>query len=311
LETVMRNPYFLSLLIADGANIDSNIRTEVEIANVWWRRRIGGGGASGLSRQQTLLKIGDLLWSGNHSEFPITTLDPSALHSLESDVVVVPLEGRDQRHFSHDILLDWVLCRCLDQHRSELPKLLLESGQPLPFVRAIQLFSMSLLEVDKDPALWKTIYDQLNATKTLAGRWAQSFLLGPVVSFKGSDLLKLIGPVLLGGNAATLADMIRCMMVLQVEPELLYLSAALSLGQSIDEIVQLMWSDPIPVTGAWMAFFSWIFTVIDDVPTSLRGDLLTLFECWQRKTSPGTPYRDKVAETCVDWLDKATTRISV
>lgn len=307
LQPILRNPFLLSVLV-DQRMLPSGrplppLATEVEVSTVWWGNVVDSGGADGIARQQSLLKVGRRVLKNRGTLISTDDIDARILLTLRSDRILIREPGRDVYRFGHDLLEDWVLARVIDQQLDILTDFLRELGQPLGIVRPIQLVGLFLLELRGDHERWAQLVDQLDQASDLSPRWRQALLLAPLLSARASELLEALTGSLLARDGRLLADVLLSLRTIEVLPNLALFYGAAMVAKQVNEITSLLLRDPVPSQRVWRPLIDWLVPRLEDLPIPVRAETVQIMLIWQRHSPPGTVHRREIGERAMAWLE--------
>jgi len=315
LSPILRNPLMLRLL-EDPRMLPNPeglppVATEIEVSKVWWDRLIGHeGSVSGRDRKSALLRLGKQVIKSPGKHFTVEdALSSESIISFTADQIIKKDPVREVYHFGHHLLEDWVMFRVLDQHREDLSAYLQELDEPLGLYRAVQLLGLTLLENYKTADAWINLIEQVEQGSELSPRWRQALLTAPLVSPRSSELLDKAEPLLIADNARRLIELLVAVRTLEVMPNFslmsLFTEAELKFR---DRLMPLFMSDPIPRWSVWQPFISWLLKRINDLPASVRPEVVKLMEIWQVKSQTGSIYRKEIGEIAIAWFKEAEAR---
>ncbi len=312
LATIIRNPFFLSLIddhrmrrLSRVGLVEAPI-TEVDVSDVWWDDVVGRDGVAGRERQMALMRLGEQAVAARGRRLWDDSLPADALVSLESDRIVRRDLGRNVYRFGHDLLEDWVLYRVLDRHREGIANYLRDQDQPLGLYRPLQLLATSLLERDSNAEAWNSLIARVG-TAGLATRWRQAVLTAPLTSTRVRSMLDKTEAHLLADNANLLIALLTALRTLEVAPNIGILGsieATLDEDEKTPERVRTyLLQDPIPRWNVWLPTIGWLLTHADHLPPGARLEVSRVMDLWQRHAPVGSPYREDIARVAFAWLD--------
>ncbi|MTJ15329.1 hypothetical protein FJR11_22735 [Anabaena sp. UHCC 0187] len=308
LSPILKNPLMLKLLEDPRMlpNLEDlpPIATEIEVSNVWWSRVvIGQNPIIGEGREQILTSLGEKAVKSPGTRLRIENANPEAVVSLKQDRILIQDIDRRLFRFGHDLLEDWVMLRVINEYREELPAYLKELGEPFGLLRAVQLVGVALLESHVTAEFWINLIEQVEQASELSPRWRQALLTAPLVSPRCSELLNKAEPILIADNARRLIELLVALRTLEVMPNfsLMYLFTKAEL-ESSDRVMPILMSDPIPRWSVWEPFMGWLLKRINDLPSSIRPEVVKLMEIWQVKSPTGSIYRKEIGEIAIAWL---------
>ncbi|HZS09349.1 MAG TPA: ATP-binding protein [Blastocatellia bacterium] len=312
LQPIIRNPFLLNILVDERmltAETDPEmVATESELCNLWWERVIGANGASGRARQLALLQLGKqvIRKPGWHLVADVSLAGP--LFTLEMDRIVRREPNRDVYRFGHDLLEDWVLCRVLDQQRSDLPGYLKEIQQPLGILRAVQLLGCSLLELNDNLNEWLDLLQAVGQDAGIEPRWKHALQIAPLLSTKVEELLGRLAENLLENDGELLEKILLALQAIEVNPNPALLEGAMGLSRDPADFLSMVYSQPHPRSRTWVPMIGWIVRHSDKLPRRLRPLVVQLMMIWQKESHPGSPHRKEVGELAFKWFEEATKR---
>lgn len=208
-DTVLRRPFFLDALTRLPVAAGSEVRSEVDLVELWWEH----GGADGVDfapaqgRRNVLLALGEQLLANPGARLAIRDVDPVALDELLQAGVLRSAELGISVVFSHDIYEEWVLERILRQRRTEIAKAIRDGGEDLQLARPLQLLAAFLLERSESGDAWANLLAAVGA-EDLRATWSRVVLAAPVRSVRSREMLDRIEPVLLRDDGRLLARLI-------------------------------------------------------------------------------------------------------
>lgn len=319
LEPILKNPFMFSLLadprITSGDTPLPPVASEVEVCQVWWQRVVGlqgGDGALGISRQNSLLQLGELAAHAPGSwlsRLDVTNISSEALDSLRGDRILLFDEASDRLRVRRDPLEEWVLFRVLNARPRNLNTTLASLEQPLGLSRSVQLLGAFLLEHFDSPKEWSQTLSQLEGDAELAPRWRQAMLTAPLVSTRSSELLQKAEPVLLSDDGRLLIDLLAALRTIEVEPN----SNLLPLVQDEEPAKReaILMRYPVPRVAVWQRLLLWLVPRVEDFPVAVRPEVVRVFEMWQRATSDMGDneklqqllLRPQIADIAFRWLE--------
>jgi hypothetical protein len=287
------------------------VATEIEISKVWWDRLVGNeNSVSGRDRKNSLLKLGKQVVKSPGKHFTVEeTVTPESIISLAADCIIVQDPDREVYRFGHDLLEDWVMYRLLDQRREDLSAYLQELDEPFGLYRSVQLLGLALLENSNTVDSWIQLIEQVEQASELSPRWRQALLTAPLVSPRSSELLDKAEPLLIADNARRLIKLMVAIRTLEVMPNFSLMSFFTEEElRSSDRVMPLLMSDPIPRLSVWQPFMGWLLKRLNNLPDSVRPEVVKLMEIWQVKSPIGSIYRKEIGEIAIAWLKEEEVR---
>jgi hypothetical protein len=308
LEPVMSNAFFLDLLTDrrfTGGTAAEFPSTEAALSDVWWERIVGlDGTADGKERQQSLIEAARRAIASPFRKFPDSGLPPTAMSSLEGDVVLRREAGRNVYRFAHDLLEDWSLIRLLDQHAHELPRFIVEAGEPSGMSRSVQLLGCWHFEREPTPDAWATLLGDIERNPSLAPRWRQAMLAAPLLSSRLEELLVKAADILLADEGRLLLDLLRHVRTSEIDVDPAMQRLARGLAKTPEEAVALAARFPVPRWRIWYGVLRWLLARAGSLPAPVLDESLRLMETWQEKSPPDTPLRREIGQLALQLLEK-------
>lgn len=315
LSPILKNPLMLRLLEDPRMLPNSEdlppVATEIEIGKVWWDRLVGNeNSVSGRERKSSLLRLGRQVVKSPGKHFTVEeTVTPESIISLAADRIIVQDPDREVYRFGHDLLEDWVMYRLLDQRREDLSAYIQELDEPFGLYRSVQLLGLALLENSNTADSWIQLIKQVEQASELSPRWRQALLTAPLVSPRSSELLDKAEPLLIADNARRLIELMVAIRTLEVMPNFSLMSFFTEEElRSSDGVMPLLMSDPIPRWSVWQPFMGWLLKRLNDLPTTVRPEVVKLMEIWQVKSPRGYIYRKEIGEIAIALLKEEEAR---
>ncbi|MBD2580481.1 ATP-binding protein [Oscillatoria sp. FACHB-1406] len=311
LSPILKNPLMLRLLedprMLPNPEDLPPVATEIEVSNVWWERVIIGQNLIvGEAREQILINLGEQAVKSPRTRLRIKNADSEAVISLKLDRIIIKDPDRRLFRFGHDLLEDWVMLRVLNEYREELPAYLKELGEPFGLLRSVQLVGVALLENHATAESWINLIEQVEQASELSPRWRQALLTAPLVSPRSSELLDKAESPLIADNARRLIELMVAIRTLEVMPNFSLMSLFTEEElRSSDRLMPLLMSDPIPRWSVWQPFMGWLLKHLNDLPTTVRPEVVKLMEIWQVKSPTDSIYRKEIGEIAIAWLNEA------
>lgn len=300
-NVVLRNLYFLRTVeeFARAEPLDGPaalaLVTEADIARVWWERLVGRDAAR--DRQQAMLSFGEGALADRSHRVAARGLDPRVIRSLEMDGIIRRDAETDTFWFSHDVLEEWTVARCLAQANDAIGRLK-ANGDPFWATGALQLYASSILERDGGVA-WRELLTQ--AEEDASVPWGEVVLTAPFRSTRLPELLTQIGSVLREDDGRRLASFLRALRTRFIRPNPLLEKILQSQQMEAAERNALLLEMGIPWGPAWVPVLAWLAPQLSDLPWRAREEASRIMLAWQRTPIPGLPFRREIAEAALKW----------
>lgn len=273
-QAVARNLYRLRRLLAQGAEA-SEVRTEVDLADLWWRTGDAPDGPARRPRTRILQDVADQLLVGA-TRLDTSSFDPTPLDALVRSETLRDLGG-EQMVLRHDILRDWALFGRLRERPAALTNADLAQAPTPSLLRAVELLARYRLE-HGDLDAWRRLLERVSAPGRHAA-WRRAVLLALVRSEAAAAILDLAAPDLLAEDGRLLQDLIR--LTLAVEAQTLAELVAQT-GQTATEAMARI---AVPSGPSWNRLTVWLLTLGDRLASKATPDVVTLWARWLQFTS--------------------------
>lgn len=292
---VVRNLFRLSR-IANLSNAESTPRTEVEMAEQWWRSADGSTGKGHRDRGRLLKALAMQAAAGrdpmDSSDHPAAAVDALIASETLRDL------REDRVSFYHDVLREWAIANVFQVDPSLADQWALQRPAPAIYARAVELAARMALERDGDLARWQALLEQMSGG-SVHGSWRRPVLLALVRSEIGPRLLDRVSEPLLAGNGKLLCELIRLVLAVEVEPASKLLSLA-----GVDPSMVPTDLD-IPIGSSWPRLIGWLLTLGRDLPSAAIPSVVDLYLTW----SSGMFGRDPLTPLLVNWFHFWLTQI--
>jgi hypothetical protein len=292
-QAVARNLYRLRRLLAQGADA-SNVRTEVDLADLWWRTG-DGPDAGRRPRTRILQDLADQVLAGS-TRLETRSFAPTPLDALVRSETLRDLGG-EQMVFRHDILRDWALFGRLRERPEALTEAHLTQAPTPSLLRAVELLARDSLE---HGALnrWRGLLECVSAPgQHLA--WRRGVLLALVRSEAALAALDLAAQDLLAEDGRLLQDLIR--LTLAVDAQTL----AELLAQAGQTPTEAMAQIVVPSGPSWNRLIVWLLTLGDRLPSKATPDAVTLWARWLQFTAGRGRSSAAIVRRFHGWLAQA------
>ncbi len=266
-RAVARNLFRLSRL-ADRPSTET-FRTEVDMAEQWWRT--ADGGIDGRRDRARLLQ--DL---AEHAIAGTELTNPRGHPSQAIDALVQRQAlrdlGSDRVEFRHDIYRDWAIANVLYSQPAIRKRLALQRPAPAALVRGVELAARLSLERGDDDSGWRLLLDDVSQAGS-HGSWRRAVLLAPVRSEVALDCLRRISRHLLASDASLLRELIRTVIAVDSVPAREFASPGVD-PATIPEHLHF------PHAPSWWRLISWLLSVEGRLPPAVIPDVADLYAGW-------------------------------
>jgi hypothetical protein len=287
---VARNLFRLSRLASFPSDAPI-VRTEVEMAEQWWKTADGTKDENHRDRARVLRALAEQALTSavplNVSDLPTPAVDALVASQTLRDL------GNDRVTFRHDVLRDWAIANLLIADPALVEKLPLDRSAPAGLARGIELAARMTIEHSTDSARWKSFVDVLSKEEN-HGSWRWAALLALVRSEIGQELLNRASGYLLDNNAKGLQELIRLVMAIDANTGTKWFSA---LGIDPKFIPANL---NVPSGPSWSRLILWLLALGDSVPAAAIPDVVDFYLDW----STGMLGQDPLTPLLVPWLYK-------
>lgn len=261
-----RNLYRLSRLLREPSA--ASVRTEAELAQLWWTSADGAPAAEVRAAQRILEALATAALKGE-AGIDLAEDSPARDHLLAAQSIREA--KRDRLDFYHDVLRDWAIGTYLVEDPSRLAGFDL-SGPVSPRVaRGVEIAARLLLETGKDASAWLDLLAHLSPPSA-HGSWRRQAILALVRSEVAMDVLDKASASLLAGGGALLAELSTT--IIAVETQAAVDVITLPNGSKVD----LPRSYRTDVTGSSVLVLRWVLAHAAKVPMSAIGAVVELVE---------------------------------
>lgn len=261
-----RNLYRLSRLLREPSA--ASVRTEAELAQLWWTSADGAPSAERRAAQRILEALATAALKGE-AGIDLSEDSPARDHLLASQSVRET--RRDRLDFYHDVLRDWAIGTYLVEDPSRLAGFDLSRPVSPRVARGVEIAARLLLETGKDASAWLDLLGHLSPPSA-HGSWRRQAILALVRSEVAMDVLDKASASLLAGEGALLAELSTT--IVAVETQATADVITLPAGSKVD----LPRSYRTDVTGSSVLVLRWVLAHAAKVPMSAIGAVVELVE---------------------------------
>jgi hypothetical protein len=259
-----RNLYRLSRLLKVPSV--TGIRTEAEMAGLWWKSADGAPVKNVRAAQRLLAALAERALQG---EGGLEIAEDSAARSHLIGTMTLREVRRDRLDFYHDVLRDWAIGSYIAEHPQHLDALDMTVPVSPRVARGIEFAARIALESGADCSEWIQLLGQLSVPEA-HGSWRRQAILGLSRSEVGYELLEKCGTGLLEDGAALLVE--SCTTIATVETVATSDLMRMPDGTRID----MPRSYRIDVTGSAIVLLRWVLTHVAEIPMSAIGAVVEL-----------------------------------
>ena len=296
-RAVTRNLFRLAQL-ARQPDAVQGLRTEIDMAERWWRTADGTGLDGRRDRARLLKALAEQALS------LADTLDTSAHPSEAVDALVnsQTLRGldEDRMSFRHDVFRDWAVANLLHSSPEIVAGLPLTRPAPGPLVRGVELAARMALERAGDDSLWRSFLEKVSR-EGAHGSWRRAALLALIRSEVGVDLLNRASGFLLASRATLLRELVRTVTAVAVRP-----AFKMFAGIGIDAAtIPENWN--VPSEPSWHRLIRWLLDLGENLPAAAIPDVTNLYMNWSSGTLGLDTITPKLLKRLHSWLTEIET----
>jgi hypothetical protein len=294
---VTRNLFRLARL-ANRAGDEPVPRTEVDMAEQWWRTADGRFDGDHRERARLLKALAEQILS---SAEPLDVSDhpTRAVGALVTSETLRDL-GNDRVAFRHDVLREWAIANLLYFEPTTVERLPLARPASATLARGVELASRMVLERAVDVTRWQSLVERLSHEGT-HGSWRRAALLALVRSEVGPELLTRVSTLLLANRASMLREIIRIVMAVDTE------SASQRLAAIGIDPATIPASLYIPSGPSWHRLISWLLSLGEALPIAAMPDVVALYTAWSVGTLGLDPLTPLLTQQLYRWLTEIET----
>lgn len=307
-RSVVRRPFFASVLTKRYANETAVPRSEVELATAWWN---GGGygaeaGHAGL-RRSALVELARYGAAALGRRIPSLSLDPQALAELAADGIIRDIRVGQTVRFVHDIYFEWAFLQLLVSEGMQWLGIIRQVGEPPSLGRVVELLSQAELKDGQD---WRAHLSHLEAVRDVRSQWLRAWILGPFGLPDFDRHEAVYNEVMLDSGYERVAKLVLWYQAEKTKPNVLALDA--DRFPDIDLTQRLRFADAIALPSdvtQWRRLCSWLVTHIAHVSVATRPEILSVFEVWQNIAADvENPVSTHILGMVSTWLVDIETR---
>jgi hypothetical protein len=294
-----RNLYRLSRLLKVPGT--TGIRTEAEMAGLWWQSA-DGAPANDVRAAQRLMAA--LAAGALRGEGGLEIAEDSSARSHLIAAMTLREVRRDRLDFYHDVLRDWAVGNYIAEHPEHLAGLDMTVPVSPRVARGIEFAARLALESGADCSGWIHLLGQLSVPEA-HGSWRRQAILGLSRSEAGYELLQKCGTGLLEDGAALLVEL--CTTIATVETVATSDLMRIPDGDRID----MPRSYRTDVTGSAIVVLRWVLAHVAEIPISAIGAVVELVKIQLYLLNHLQPFAHQTAVMLFSWLRQLDVRDTV
>ncbi|MET4016060.1 hypothetical protein [Bradyrhizobium sp. S3.2.12] len=270
---VVRNLYRLARL-ARHSNDKEVPRTEVEMAEEWWRAADGlSGNDAHRERSRTLRLVAEQIMAG--SELADVSSRPAlSVSELIASETLVEIRT-DIVALRHDVLREWAIANLLNEDIGKINSLPTTRPTTASLARGVEIAARMRMEKSTNVDGWQGLLSALSQ-EGIHGSWRRAVLLALVHSEIGYRLLWRAKGILFAEGGAVLRELVRTVVAVDAEPMSQVLAAS---GQETANLPSGMY---FPSGPSWYRLIRWILKEKEDLPTEALPEVVDMFGRWSR-----------------------------
>jgi len=271
------------------------VRTEVELADLWWSFADGVKDAGWRDRSRLLASMGQ--HTLKHQEAYDSSDDPSpAVEALVAGGSLRDVQ-RDRLEFQHDVLREWAIGFTLHDDPKLIDSLPLDKPASAAMARGIELVARLSLEHSQGDEKWRGLLQQVSRPGAHRS-WKRYTLLAVIRSEVADSLLPRAQPALLSGEAELLKELASTVSTVEVKSMAEVLAGA---GQA-DKLTANMSSLRVPKGEGWQSLVRWILKLGPALPAIAVPDIVKMFGVYLYGTMGGGPLVVPITRQIGIWL---------
>jgi hypothetical protein len=289
-----RSPFLIRELLLRSNNAAANM-TELDLAATW-------ANAGSSHRTKSLAELGKMLIEQPAKRPSRAELDPIGTQQLLDEGCLAVEPKCDVIALSYDVHEDWLLARNLSATPDQIRQKLHDVNEPLWWIRAVRLASLTLIDSGNLGAWYRLVLD-LQQDDQLDPIWSKTVLSAGLYSERSHDILPLIEPYLLDDHAALLGRLIETLVISETHLNENVMANGKALEMDDAELLRLASLLKVPNYRSWSAFLRWSLPTWCDWPAKLIPPLSEVAEIFSRSTSRvPNRFSQQIAEIAEKWL---------
>lgn len=269
------------------------VRTEVELADLWWSLADGVKDAGWRDRSRLLASMGQ--HALRHREAYDSSGDPSpAVEALVASGSLREVQ-RDRLEFQHDVLREWAIGFTLHDDPKLIDSLPLDKPASAAMARGIELAAGLSLERAEGDEKWRALLQQVSRTGAHRS-WKRYALLAVIRSEAADSLLPRAQPALLSGDAELLKELVSTVSTVEVKS-----LAEMLAGQSV-ELTAPMAALRVPKGEGWPSLIAWLLKLELALPAIAIPEVVKLFGVYMYGTMGSGPLVAPITRHICIWL---------
>jgi hypothetical protein len=269
------------------------IRTEVELADLWWSLGDGIKDAGLRERCRLLSSMGQQALR-NTEAYDSTSAPPPAVEALVASGTLREVQ-RDSLAFQHDVLREWAIGFTLYEDPTLVDSLPLDKMTSAAMARGIELAARLSLERTQNDEKWRALLKQVSRPGVHRA-WRRYALLALIRSEAADSLLPRAQPALLSEGAELLKELVGTVSTVEVKS-----MAEVLAGQAV-ELNAFQSTVRVPRGDGWHSLIAWLLKLGPSLPAAAIPDVVKLYVVYLYGTLGLGPLVSAITHQIGIWL---------
>lgn len=244
------------------------VRTEVDLADLWWNLADGVKDVGLRDRRRLLTSMGQHALA-HQAAYDSTGDSSPAVEALVASGSLRDLQ-RDRLEFQHDVLREWAIGFTLHEDPKLINSLPLEKPTSAAMARGIELAARLSLERADGDDKWRALLQQTSRPGAHRS-WKRYVLLAVIHSEAADSLLLRAQPALLSGKAELLKELVGTVSTVEVKS-----MAEMLAGQAV-VLTTIQSSIRVPRGEGWQSLIGWLLKLGIALPAIAIPDVVKMY----------------------------------
>jgi len=272
---------------------EQTIRTEVDLADLWWSLGDGVKDAGLRERCRLLASMGQQALRSTES-YDSTSAPPPAVEALVASGTLREIQ-RDSLAFQHDVLREWAIGFTLYEDPTLVGSLPLDKMPSAAMARGIELAARISLERTQSDEKWRALLQQVSRPGSHRA-WRRYALLALVRSEAADSLLPRAQPALVSEGATLLKELVGTVSTIEVK------SMAEVLAGLAVELNAFQSTMRVPKGEGWQYLIGWLLKLGSTLPAKAIPDVVKLYVVYLYGTVGLGPLASPITHQIGIWL---------
>jgi hypothetical protein len=302
IREISRRPFFLRILATGDEPEAVEPRTEVELAEQWWRRGGYDADTAVARRRQVVLRaLADRGCRTLGRGISTDGLVSDDVHALVDDGIIRDDEGGGRVTFEHDIFFEWSFFQVCSSRGDQWLSAIVEAGEIPQLGRVVELLSQARFE-RRDR--WA---DHLRIVESAAARsqWNRAWLLAPFSSPLFPERENTFADAIDNGPPVRFSQLLVWFQAVRTTEHPGVLSGEIG-GPTLTRLQRLRLADSLSWPRdmpAWRRLTRWVIDRIGRLSGDAIPDVLTVFDVWLNAFPGRTdPITQSIRGLAKEWL---------